>query len=63
VTRLAINGRVRADQRESIFMAAHGLNRNIPAFDRVAGVAVGTELPAVNVCVAVRALLANIREN
>jgi len=44
-------------------MAAHGLNRNIPAFDRVAGVAVGTELPAVNVCVAVRALLANIREN
>ena len=44
-------------------MAANRLNRNIPPFDRMAGVAIGAELAAVNVCVTIGAFLADVDEN
>jgi hypothetical protein len=63
MARLTIDGGVRPDQWESIVMAADRLNGNIPALDGVAGIAIRSELPAVNVRVAVRAFLADVGEN
>ena len=44
-------------------MAADRLNRDIPSFDGMAGVAIRPELAAVNVCVAIGAFLADVGEN
>jgi len=44
-------------------MLLHGLQRDFPAFDRVALFALRAELPAVNIGVAVRALRAHVGED
>lgn len=44
-------------------MPAHRLNGNVPALNRVTRVAIAAELAAVNVRVAIRAFLANVREH
>jgi hypothetical protein len=53
VARDAINGCMRSDQRETIFVIAYGLQGNIPADHTVALLAIRAKLPAVNVSVAV----------
>jgi hypothetical protein len=57
---LARNGGVSAKQRETILVILYLLGRNIPAFYRVTLFAIRTHLPAMNVCVAIGAILSNI---
>lgn len=54
---------MRSNQRESILVILDLLDIYLPAFDGVAALAIGTELPAMNVCVALRALSANLLEH
>jgi hypothetical protein len=60
---LALHNSVRAQQRESIEVLRNRLHRNLPAQNRVALRAVGAELRAVNVRMAIRAVLSNFGEN
>jgi hypothetical protein len=53
VARLAVNGRVCADQWEAILVVAYRLYSDIPTFDRVTRFAIRAELRAVNVSMAV----------
>jgi len=53
VARFAVNGRVCADQWEAILVVAYRLYSDIPTFNRVTSFAIGTELRAVNVGMAV----------
>ena len=59
----AVNRRVRPYQRKSILVISNCRYRNVPAFDRVARCAARSELPPVNVRMAIRAFLAHIREH
>jgi hypothetical protein len=52
MTRVAIDRGVRAYQREAIHVLVDLLDRNVPAFHRMALFAVGSHLGFVNVCVA-----------
>ena len=63
VAGFTVNRRVRTNQREPVFMPSHRLNRNIPPFDGVAGVAIRPELRAMNIRVTVSAFLADIGEH
>ena len=63
VAGLAIHRRMSADEREAILVVANRCDGNFPAFDGVAGFAVRAKLAAMDIRMAVRALLANIREN
>ena len=63
VAGIAIHGGMRANQRKAVNVLVDLLNRDIPALDRVALLAVGAHLPLVNVGVAVRALRSHIREH
>ena len=63
VTGVAIHGGMRAYQRKAIQMLVDLLNRDVPAFYRMALFAIGSHLPLVNVGVAVGALRTDIREN
>lgn len=63
VARFAVNGCVCADQWEAILVVAYRLYGDIPTFDRVASFAIGAELRAVNIRMAVRTFLTHIREN
>lgn len=60
---LAFHHGVRAKQRKSVEMLLHGLDRHAPSENRVALRAVRAELSAVNVGVAIGAILAHVREN
>ena len=53
VARFAVNGRVRTDQREAILVVAYRLYSDTPTFNRVTRFAIGAELRAVNVGMAV----------
>ena len=44
-------------------MIANRVQRNIPSFDRVATLAVGSKLPSMNVCVAISTTGADIFED
>jgi hypothetical protein len=57
---LAGNGGVGAKQREAILVIFYLLGRDIPAFHGVTLLAIRTHLPAVNVCVAIGAVLSHI---
>ena len=63
MTGIAIDGGVRADQREAVEVLIDLLNRNIPAPGRVALLAIGAHLALVDVGVAVGALRTHIRKN
>ena len=63
VALLAGHGRVRAKQREAILVILHLLYGNVPALDRVAQLAIRTHLPAVNIRVAVGAILSHVGED
>ena len=53
VTRFAVNSRVCTDQRKTILMVAYRLHSNSPTLNRVTRFAIRTELPTVNVGMAV----------
>ncbi len=53
VARFAVNSRVRTDQRKTILMVAYRLHSNSPTPNRVTRFAIRTELPTVNVGMAV----------
>src|ERR1700756_3529878 len=63
MTGIAIHRRVRADQREPVEVLINLLNRNMPAPDRVALLAVRPHLALVDVGVAVCALRTHIRKD
>jgi len=52
-----------AHQRKPVLVILNGLDGNLPALDRVAALALGAELAAVNIGVAIRASLADILED
>ena len=60
---VALQGGVRADQREPVLMVFDLADPDSPAFNRVALFAGGAKLPAMNVGVAVRAPHAHVREH
>ena len=57
---IAIQGRMRTDQREAVDVLIDLLNRDIPTLHRVALLAICPHLPLVNVGVAIRALCSHI---
>ena len=63
VAGLAIYRRVRADERKTILMVANRGHGDLPAFDGVTRFAIRAKLATVNVRMAVRALLSNIRKD
>ena len=63
VAGVAIDGSVGARQRESVVMLLHVLHRNLPSSNRVALLAVGSQLALVDVGVAVLATFTDIRED
>ncbi len=52
-----------ADQRETVRVIPHGLDRNLPSAHCVALGTVGAHLTAVNIGMAIRAILADIRKD
>jgi len=63
MTGIAVYGGMGADQREPVEVLINLLNRNMPAPDRVALLAVRPHLPLVDVGVAVGALRPDIRKD
>jgi hypothetical protein len=63
VTLLALHHRMRSEQRKPVEMILNGLHRHVPAVHRVALGTIGAELTAMNIRVAVRAVLADIGED
>ena len=63
VAREAILQGVGAQQRKTVLVLLHGLQRNFPALYGVALLALRTKLTAVNIGMAVRALRAHVRED
>jgi hypothetical protein len=59
----AVHCRVRAQQRKAVEVVPNRLYGNVPAANRMALLAVGAELPPVNVGVAVRASRTDVREH
>jgi hypothetical protein len=62
VTRVAIDNRMRADERKTVLVFVDVVHRHCPAVDVVAQIALGTILASMNVGVAVLALLTSIGE-
>ena len=60
---IALNKCVRAYQGESIVVVLDCLDVDLPALDRVAALAIGAELAAVNVCMTLGALRACLAEH
>ena len=63
VAGIAVHRSVRARQRESVIVLLNLLHRHLPAEHRMALLAVGSQLPPVNVGVAVLAALPDVREH
>jgi hypothetical protein len=63
VTGIAVHRRVRSGQREAIIVLLYLLNRNLPPSNGVASLAIRSQLPLVNIGVAVLAALADIAED
>src|SRR6266478_4161978 len=63
VTLLAFHHCVRSQKRKSVEVLLDRLNRDVPTQDSVALGAVGAKLTAMNIGVAVRAVLADISED
>ena len=63
MTRIATERGVCSDQRKPILVLFDVLDGNLPSFHRVTVLAFGSHLAAMNVRVAIRARLTNLREN
>ena len=59
----ALRQLVRAHQRETVLVILNGLQRDLPTLDGVATGAIGAELAAMNIGVAIRALRADVLED
>ena len=57
---IAVHRRVGSGQREAVIVLLDLLNGNLPAPNRVAGLAIGSQLPLMNVGVTVLAALSNV---
>jgi hypothetical protein len=62
VTRLAFHQGVRPHQRKTVLVIANRIQRNVPALDGVAAFAVGPELAAMYIRVAIGAVCTHILE-
>lgn len=60
---VAIHRGMRAGEWEAVIVLLNLLRRDLPAPDGMALLAIGSQLPPVNVCMAILAALADIREN
>ena len=60
---VAIHRGVRSGQRKAVVVLLDLLNRNLPSANRVALLAIGSQLPPVNIRVAVLASLPNVGEH
>jgi hypothetical protein len=63
VARFAVHSRMRADQRKAILVVANRRYGYLPALDGMTRFAIRAELAAVNVRVAVRAFLSDVRKD
>jgi hypothetical protein len=63
VALLAFHDGMRAEERKSVEVLRNRLDRNLPAKYRVALGAIGAELTAMNIRVAIGTILANVGEN
>ncbi len=63
VTGVAVHRGVRPGQGEAIIVLLDLLNRNLPSPNRVAGLAVGSQLPLVNIGMTVLAALSDVAEH
>jgi hypothetical protein len=63
VARFAVHGGVRADQRKAILVVANRRHGYLPSFDAMTRFAIRAELTTVNVRVAVRAFLSDVRKD
>ena len=63
MTGVAIHHRVGSNQREAVLVILNRADIRFPALHRVARLAVCAHLSAMNICMAIRALRSNIREN
>jgi hypothetical protein len=63
VTVIALKHGMCAQQWEAILMIANVLHGHLPAFHRMAVLAIGTELAPMNVCMAIRAMRAYVLED
>jgi hypothetical protein len=63
VAGIAIGGGMRTDERETVQVIPDGMNRKLPSPNAVARFAIGAELTAVDVCVAVLADFGSVGKN
>ena len=63
VTGIAVHRGVRSGQGKAVVVLLDLLNRHLPPPDRVAGLAIGSQLPLVNISMAVLAALSNVAEH
>jgi hypothetical protein len=63
VAGIAIYSGVRSGQRKAVIVLLDLLNRNLPSPDRVAGLAIGSQLPLVNIGMAVLAALSHVTKH
>ena len=63
VARIAVDRGVGSRERKAVIMLLHLLHRDLPSSNRVTLLAVGSQLPPVNIGVAVLAALTYIREH
>lgn len=63
VTGIAVYGRMRSGQREAIIVLLHLLHRDLPSTEGVALLAICSQLPLVDVGMAVLAALSNTGEH
>jgi hypothetical protein len=63
MARFALHSGMCAKKRKSVLVILHLLNGYVPSAYRVALCAVGSELPSMNICVAIRTILSYVREH
>lgn len=63
VALIAVNGGMRTNEREAVQVLIDLLHRNVPSLDGMALLAIRAHLALVNVGVAIRALLADVRKD
>ena len=63
VTGFAVHSGVRSSEGEPVIVLLDLLNRNLPSPNRVAGLAIGSQLPFVNIGMAVLAALSNVAKH
>jgi hypothetical protein len=63
VTRIAVHGSVRADQWKTVLMLIDGMDRNLPAIDPMAKLALRSVFPPVKVGMAILAVAAHVAEH